>query len=112
MKRLTVLIFMFCGLVGCEEAPNRSINGSPAVGADVTVLLRRDAMGVVRSPAVDPFSTASDGTKIVFQGKLISVDHEWVALDTQPGATGGAPLRVWVPREAVLAIAQDRPDAR
>lgn len=109
MKRFAMLLVTACGLLGCEEAPDRSMKGAPLVGADVTVLLRRDAMGVTRSPAADVFALQSDGTKVSFQGKLVSVDPEWVTLDTQPGPNDGTPLRVWVPREAVLAIAQDRP---
>jgi hypothetical protein len=112
MKRFLMSTCVLGGLAGCERAPDRSLTGAPAVGAEVTVLLRRDAIGVSRSPAVDPFSSESDGTKLWFRGKLVSSDQEWVCLDTQPGPNEGAPLRVWVPRETVLAIAQDPPAAK
>ncbi len=70
---------------------------SPTRGADCTVVLRRDAVGIER---MSPIPTRVDGVENSVSGRFRLMNEQWIVLD---GAAEGMPQQ-WIPRENVLVI--------
>jgi hypothetical protein len=72
-----------------------STHAAPPLGAPCEIELRRDATG----------SGSSTGTRVGFDGKLKSVDKDWVCIDA------GEQGEVWIPVSSIQFIRLKQPKA-
>jgi hypothetical protein len=70
---------------------------SPVRGADCTVVLRRELVGI---PRTSPIPSKVDGVENSVSGRFRLMNEQWIVLD---GAGDGLPQQ-WIPRENVLLI--------
>lgn len=97
MKQLNLFRFAFASaalfaLSAC--APSIS----PPTGKEVTVQVRRDALGAASELPIGPLSGSVNGAVVHVNGLLKNVNGEWIVIET------AAETEVWFARSSVLLI--------
>lgn len=77
--------------------PADSLPAAPSDGAQVTVQIRRDALGGGANLPVPPTTSAVNGAAVAIRGTLVERGGEWLVVDV-----GGT--RHWIHVDSVLLI--------
>jgi hypothetical protein len=75
---------------------------SPARGAECTIVLRRELLGIER---MDASPTSVNGIANSIGGPFVLMNDQWIVLD---GSSEGQPQQ-WIPREHVLLLKVETP---